>query len=83
MKVRPISQTLSGHGDVSKVMVSKDAGQGVHLRNKLLFLQCFFLIIAFKKISKRIVKLEVVQMNMHGNIFASKAFGVCCKISGV
>ncbi len=79
MKVRPISLTLSGHGDVSKVMVSKDAGQGVHLRNKLLF----FLIIDFKKISKRIVKLEVVQMNMHANIFASKAFGVCCKISGV
>ncbi len=41
MRVRPISQTLPGHGDVSEVMVSKDAGQGVHLRNKLLVLQCF------------------------------------------
>lgn len=62
MKVRPISQTLPGRGGVSKVMVSKDAGPGVHLKNKKRFLMfLFFLIIAVKKMSNCIVKLEVVK----------------------
>lgn len=68
MKVRPISWTLSGQGDVSKVIVAKQKGQGIHLRRKLLGFQCFlfFLIMVVKKMSKELLQSGSgpVKMNM-------------------